>query len=103
MSTAQMNQHRMHRRQMSYPQMIPQTQTPGPWSPHYDVNRHYVNQKKLGKPHNTLPFLLLHSSFSSSINVLGTKPRTSLFSIPLHFYLPVKALIDTGAFSSAMP
>ena len=37
------------------------------------------------------------------INVLSSKPRTHSFSIPLHFSFPVKALIDTGAFSSAMP
>ena len=60
--------------------------------------------KKLGKPHITQSISASpNPSASSSINVLSSKPRTSLFSIPINFTFTVKALIDTGAFCSAMP
>ena len=59
------------------------------------------HSKKLGKPHGTQTSS--NTFLYSSINVLSNKPRTSLFSVPIHFSFPVKALIDTGAFSSAMP
>ena len=60
--------------------------------------------KKLGKPHITQSISASpNPSPSSSINVLSSKPRTSLFSIPINFTFTVKALIDTGAFCSAMP
>ena len=60
--------------------------------------------KKLGKPHITQSVSASpNPSPSSSINVLSSKPRTSLFSIPINFTFTVKALIDTGAFCSAMP
>ena len=87
-------------------QMIPRPVMPPSSSNHYDLNQpyqaaQYNNPKKIGKPHGIQIFF--HTSHYSSINVLSNKPRTSLFSVPIHFSFPVKAFIDTGAFSSAIP
>ena len=81
------------------PQYKPMTQA---WSPYYDANM-AQNQKYLGKPHITRSFSASPNPSSfSSINVLSSKPRTSLFSASINFTFPIKALIDTGAFCSAM-
>ena len=71
------------------------------WSPYfYALMAQY--QKKLGMQ-NIFFLPHLHPSSFSSNNVLSSKSHTSLFSVPNNFYFPIKALIDVGAFCSALP
>ena len=74
-----------------------------PWSPYYDANM-AQNQNKLGKPHITRFFSASPNPSSfSSINIVSSKPHTSLFSVPTNITFPTEAHTDTGAFCSAMP
>ena len=73
--------------------------------PTYDANYLYtadnsMSQQKTGEPHRTAS---LSISYFPHINFLSTRPRTSPFSVPINCSFSVKAFIDTGAFSSAMP
>ena len=73
------------------------------WSSYYDANM-AQNQKKLGKPHITQSFSASPnlSSFSFT-NVLSSKPRLALFSVPNTFTYSIKTPINTGEFCSALP
>ena len=87
-------------------QMTSMNQMPQSWPAQYESNQSNNYQKKLGKPHNAhiSDISNIHNCTPSNfINVLSTKPRTSLFSVPLQFSFKVKVLFDSGAFSSAMP